>query len=119
MTYFKEGSLSTNQLVGKDGERKRPAAYRESVRFPPALAHRSAINATGRSTDTLHTNLQEQIAKRLDYSPRYGQLRSETLMRDYYEHTRDIFRVTERITQQFVQRIRDEQDPLALQFFFR
>jgi len=23
-------------------------------------------------------------------------------MRDYYEHTRDIFRVTERITQQFV-----------------
>ena len=58
--------------------------------------------ATGRATDILHLNLQEQIAKRLDYSPRNGQLSSETLMRDYYERTRDIFRVTERITQQFV-----------------
>jgi [protein-PII] uridylyltransferase len=58
--------------------------------------------ATGRATDILHMNLQEQIAKRLNYSPRNGQLGSETLMRDYYEHTRNIFRVTERITQQFV-----------------
>src|SRR5205814_25700 len=48
MTYFKEGSLSTNQLVGED--------FRGS----------------------------------------------EELMRDYYEHTRNIFRVTERITEQFV-----------------
>jgi len=47
-------------------------------------------------------NLQEQIAKRLNYSPQNDQLRSETLMRDYYEHTRNIFRVTERITEQFV-----------------
>jgi [protein-PII] uridylyltransferase len=46
--------------------------------------------------------LQEQIAKRLDYSSRNGQLRSEALMRDYYDHTRNIFRVTERITEQFV-----------------
>jgi [protein-PII] uridylyltransferase len=58
--------------------------------------------ATGRATDILHMNLQELVAKRLHYSPRNGQLRSETLMRDYYEHTRNIFRVTERITEQFV-----------------
>jgi [protein-PII] uridylyltransferase len=102
MTYFKEGSLSTNQLVGKDwlsesDQRHIERAYDFLLRLRTDLHY-----ATGRSTDTLHTNLQEQIAKRLDYSPRYGQLRSETLMRDYYEHTRDIFRVTERITQQFV-----------------
>jgi [protein-PII] uridylyltransferase len=102
MTYFKEGSLSTNQLVGKDwlsesDQRRIEKAYDFLLRLRTDLHY-----ATGRSTDTLHTNLQEQIAKRLDYSPRYGQLRSETLMRDYYEHTRDIFRVTERITQQFV-----------------
>src|SRR5437588_3449640 len=102
MTYFKEGSLSTNQLVGKDwlsesDQRRIERAYDFLLRLRTDLHY-----ATGRSTDTLHTNLQEQIAKRLDYSPRYGQLRSETLMRDYYEHTRDIFRVTERITQQFV-----------------
>src|SRR5256884_332056 len=102
MTYFKEGSLSTNQLVGKDwlsesDQRRIERAYDFLLRLRTDLHY-----ATGRSMDTLHTNLQEQIAKRLDYSPRYGQLRSETLMRDYYEHTRDIFRVTERITQQFV-----------------
>ena len=30
-----------------------------------------------------------------------GTLRNEALMKDYYEHTRNIFRVTERITEQF------------------
>src|SRR5205823_3821614 len=48
--------------------------------------------------------LQEQIAKRLDYSSGNPEdfRGSEELMRDYYEHTRNIFRVTERITEQFV-----------------
>ena len=58
--------------------------------------------ATGRATDVLHLNMQEQIAKRLNYQQRNGQRRSETLMREYYEHTRNIFRVTERITEQFM-----------------
>ena len=102
MTYFKEGSLSTNQLVGKDwlsetDQRRIETAYDFLLRLRTDLHY-----ATGRSTDTLHLNLQEQIAKRLDYSPRNGQLRSESLMREYYEHTRNIFRVTERITAQFV-----------------
>ena len=57
--------------------------------------------ATGRATDILHLNMQEQIAKRLHYPRGIGQLRSEMFMREYYEHTRNIFRVTERITQQF------------------
>jgi [protein-PII] uridylyltransferase len=102
MTYFKEGSLSTNQLVGKDwlsesDQRRIERAYDFLLRLRTDLHY-----ATGRATDILHMNLQEQIAKRLNYSPRHGQLRSEALMRDYYEHARDIFRVTERITQQFV-----------------
>src|SRR5436190_1838094 len=102
MTYFKEGSLSTNQLVGKDwlsesDQRQIETAYDFLLRLRTDLHY-----ATGRATDILHLNLQEQIAKRLNYSPRNGQLRSEALMRDYYEHTRDIFRVTERITEQFV-----------------
>src|SRR5438094_998931 len=102
MTYFKEGSLSTNQLVGKDwlsetDQRRIERAYDFLLRLRTDLHY-----ATGRATDILHLNLQEQIAKRLNYSPRNGQLRSEALMRDYYEHTRDIFRVTERITEQFV-----------------
>src|SRR5437870_955341 len=102
MTYFKEGSLSTNQLVGKDwlsesDQRGIEKAYDFLLRLRADLHY-----ATGRATDILHLNLQEQIAKRLNYSPRNGQLRSEALMRDYYEHARNIFRVTERITEQFV-----------------
>src|SRR6184192_4172871 len=102
MTYFKEGSLSTNQLVGKDwlsesDQRRIENAYDFLLRLRTALHY-----TTGRATDILHISLQEQIAKRLDYSSGNGQLRSEELMRDYYEHTRNIFRVTERITEQFV-----------------
>ena len=102
MTYFREGSLSTNQLVGKDwlsesDQRRIEKAYDFLLRLRTALHY-----ATGRATDILHISLQEQIAKRLDYSSGNGQLRSEALMRDYYEHTRNIFRVTERITEQFV-----------------
>src|SRR2546422_1717986 len=102
MTYFKEGSLSTNQLVGKDwlsesDQRRIETAYDFLLRLRTDLHY-----ATGRATDILHISLQEQIAKRLNYSPRNGQLRSEALMRHYYEHTRNIFRVTERITEQFV-----------------
>ena len=102
MTYFKEGALSTNQLVGKDwlsesDQRRIETAYDFLLRLRTDLHY-----TTGRATDILHITLQEQIAKRLNYSPRNGQLRSEALMRDYYEHTRDIFRVTQRITEQFV-----------------
>jgi [protein-PII] uridylyltransferase len=102
MTYFKEGSLSTNQLVGKDwlsesDQRRIETAYDFLLRLRTALHY-----ATERATDILHINFQEQIAKRLDYSSMNGQLGSEALMRDYYEHTRNIFRVTERITEQFV-----------------
>src|SRR5881296_1083449 len=100
MTYFREGSLSTNQLVGKDwlsesDQRRIEKAY-------DFLLRSDLHYATGRASDVLHINLQEQVARRLNYSPRNGQLRSEALMRHYYEHTRNIFRVTERITEQFV-----------------
>src|SRR5437016_12004005 len=102
ITYFKEGSLSTNQLVGKDwlsesDQRRIERAYDCLLRLRTDLHY-----ATGRATDVLHINLQDQIAKPLGYSARKGQLRSESLMRDYYGHTRNILRVTERITQQFV-----------------
>src|SRR5213082_3472077 len=102
ITYFKEGSLSTNQLVGKDwlsesDQRRIERAYDFLLRLRTDLHY-----ATGRATDILHLNLQEQIAQRLNYSLGNGQLRSEALMRDYFEHTRNIFRVTERITAQFV-----------------
>src|SRR6266700_3422530 len=134
MTYFKEGSLSTNQLVGKDwlsetDQGRIERAYDFLLRLRTDLHY-----ATGRATDILHLNIQEQIAKRLNYSQGNGQLHSEALMRDYYEHTRDIFRVTERITAQFVSGrvtsrtrslfgflplIRPEKTPIGGSFFIR
>ena len=101
MSYFREGSLSTTHLVGKDwlseSDQKRiEAAYDFLLRLRTDLHY-----TTGRAADVLHLNMQETIAKRLNYSQKNGQRRSEMLMRDYYEHTRNIFRVTERITEQF------------------
>src|SRR4029077_3796231 len=102
MTYFKAGALTTTHLVGKDwlsepDQRRIDAAYDFLLRVRTDLHY-----ATGRATDVLHLNMQEQIAKRLDYHEQNGQLRSEAFMREFYEHTRNIFRVTERITEQFV-----------------
>src|SRR6202162_3627340 len=101
MTYFKEGALTTTHLVGKDwlsesDQRRIETAYDFLLRVRTDLHY-----ATGRATDILHLNVQEQIAKRLHYSQQNRQLRSEAFMRAYYEHTRNIFRVTERITAQF------------------
>jgi [protein-PII] uridylyltransferase len=101
MTFFKEGALTTNQLVGKDwlsptDQRRIERAYDFLLRVRTDLHY-----LNGRATDVLHLNVQEQIARRLHYPSRRGQLRSEAFMKDYYEHTRNIFRVTERITEQF------------------
>ena len=101
MTYFKEGALTTNQLVGKDwlseGDQRRiEAAYDFLLRLRTELHY-----TTGRATDVLHLNLQEQVGQRLRYPQKSRGSLSEALMKDYYEHTRNIFRVTERITEQF------------------
>lgn len=101
MTYFKEGALTTNHLVGKDwlseADRRRIEAAYDFL-----LSVRTELHyANGRATDVLHLNAQEQVAQRLHYSQKIPILLSEALMKDYYEHTRNIFRVTERITEQF------------------
>ena len=101
MTFFKEGALTTTHLVGKDwlsepDRRRIETAYDFLLRLRTDLHY-----ATGRATDTLHFTVQDQIAQRLGYAQKRGTLRNEALMKDYYEHTRNIFRVTERITEQF------------------
>src|SRR5437588_73739 len=101
MTFFKEGSLTTTHLVGKDwlsdpDRRRIEAAYDFLLRVRTELHY---LNE--RATDTLHLNMQETIAQRLRYPEERGLLRSEALMKHIYGHTRNIFRVTERITAQF------------------
>jgi [protein-PII] uridylyltransferase len=101
MSYFKEGALTTTHLVGEDwlsesDQRRIETAYDFLLRLRTDLHY-----LAGRSADVLYLNLQPEIAKRLQYRDQEGQRDSEALMRDYYKHTRNIFRVTERITEQF------------------
>ena len=101
MSYFKEGALTTTHLVGKDwlsesDQRRIEVAYDFLLRLRTDLHYLSK-----RAADILHLNLQEEVARRLRYREQNGQRASEALMRDYYKHTRNIFRVTERITEQF------------------
>src|ERR1700730_5262972 len=101
MSYFKEGALTTTHLVGEDwlsesDQRRIETAYDFLLRLRTDLHYFSK-----RAADTLHLNIQEEIARRLRYRENEGQRASEALMRDYYKHTRNIFRVTERITEQF------------------
>src|SRR5258708_19256809 len=101
MSYFKKGVLTTTHLVGRDwlsesDQRRIETAYDFLLRLRTDLHYFSK-----RAADVLHLNLQEEVARRLRYREKEGQRASEALMRDYYKHTRNIFRVTERITEQF------------------
>ena len=101
MTCFKEGALTTTHLVGKDwlseSDRRRiDAAYDFLLRVRTQLHYTNE-----RATDVLHLTLQAEIARRLGYDRKTPVGRSEAFMKDYYEHTRNIFRITERLTERF------------------
>ena len=101
ITYFKEGALTTTHLVGKDwlssGDRHRiDRAYDFLLRVRTQLHYTNE-----RATDVLHLSLQSEIASKLGYKQKHPVARSEAFMKEYYEHTRNIFRITERLTERF------------------
>ncbi len=101
ITYFKEGALTTTHLVGKDwlsaeGRRQIDAAYDFLLRVRTQLHYTNE-----RSTDVLHLSLQPEVARELGYQQKTPVARNEAFMKDYYEHTRNIFRITERLTERF------------------
>jgi [protein-PII] uridylyltransferase len=101
ITYFKEGALTTTHLVGKDwlsdGDRRRI-----DIAYDFLLRTRTQLHYTKeRATDTLYLGLQAEIADELGYRYKTPIARSEAFMKDYYEHTRNIFRITERLTERF------------------
>jgi [protein-PII] uridylyltransferase len=101
ITSFKEGAVNAKHFESKDwlsrGDLRRiESAYDFLLRVRTDLHY-----ATGRASDILHLSFQDTLARRLGYAHRSGVLRSEALMKDFYEHTRNIFRVSERVTQQF------------------
>nr|MBA2435346.1 hypothetical protein [Chthoniobacterales bacterium] len=101
MTCFKEGALTTTHLVGKDwlsgSDRRRiDAAYDFLLRVRTQLHYTNE-----RATDVLHLTQQSEIAHRLGYAGKTPIARSEVFMKDYYAHTRNIFRITERLSERF------------------
>src|SRR6059058_863838 len=101
MSFFKKGVLTTTHLVGRDwlsesDQHRIEMAYDFLLRLRTDLHYLS-----NRAADVLYLTQQPELAKRLRYREKNGQRASEALMRDYYKHTRNIFRVTERITEQF------------------
>jgi [protein-PII] uridylyltransferase len=98
---FNAGAVTDAHFAGKEWLSE-PEARRIESAYDFLLRLRTDLHyATGRATDILHMNLQDQLAHRLGYRQRAGVLRSEALMKDYYEHGRDIFRTSERLTEQF------------------
>ena len=101
ITYFQEGALTTTHLVGKDwlsaGDRRRiDRAYDFLLRVRTQLHYTSE-----RSSDVLYLSQQSEVARQLGYNQPSPVARSEMFMKDYYEHTRNIFRITERLTERF------------------
>ena len=101
ISYFKEGALTTTHLVGKDwlsaGDRRRiDLAYDFLLRVRTQLHYTNE-----RTTDVLHLSLQSEVARQLGYDQKTPVARSEAFMKDYYAHTRNIFRITERLTERF------------------
>ncbi len=58
-------------------------------------------NLTGRHTDIVLTNQQLPLANRLGYTARHPDIlrRTEAFMRDYYRHARNIFELTELVSE--------------------
>lgn len=52
--------------------------------------------STGRKTDRLSLDLQDEIARRLGYTPKGGLLSSELFMRDYYRRATELAEFAER-----------------------
>ncbi len=101
MTYFKEGALTTTHLEGRNwlsaADRRRiDAAYEFLLRVRTQLHYTNE-----RATDVLYLNMQAEVARQLGYPQPLPVHRSEAFMKDYYEHTRNIFRITERLTERF------------------
>ncbi len=101
ITFFKEGALTTTHLVGKDwlstSDRRRiDLAYDFLLRVRTQLHYTSK-----RATDVLYLNIQAEVAWKLGYPQKVPVHRSEAFMKDYYEHTRNIFRITERLSERF------------------
>ncbi|MDB6154127.1 MAG: UTP--GlnB [Chthoniobacteraceae bacterium] len=99
ISFFKERVQSTAGLVEKkllnEAERRLlDRAYDFLLRVRTELHYFNK-----RSSDVIALSQQTQIATKLNYPQKNVLRRSEAFMRDYYQHARSIFNITELISQ--------------------
>ncbi|MEY5027222.1 MAG: [protein-PII] uridylyltransferase [Verrucomicrobiota bacterium] len=99
ISFFKERIRSTSGLVEKklinESERRQlDRAYDFLLRIRNELHY---LNQRG--TDVIHLSQQLPLANRLEYTQKSVLRRTEALMRDYYQHARVIFNVTELLSE--------------------
>ena len=100
MSYFKYGAQTTAALVAKKylneaerGELDRAYDFIFRLRTELQLL-------TGLHTDVIFRGQQLELANRMGYESEPDiLLRTEALMRDYYQHARNIFEITELVSQ--------------------
>ena len=99
ISFFKERTPSTADLVKKgflnETERRQiDRAYDFMLRLRTELHY-----FTKRPADVIHFNQQLQLANKLNYPQKNVLRRSEAFMRDYYQHARTIYHITELISE--------------------
>ncbi len=116
ISFFKERAPSTADLVKKgllnEAERRQlDRAYDSLLRIRTELHYFNK-----RATDVIHLNQQVLLANKLSYTQKSVLRRSEAFMRDYYQHARNIFHVTELLSERMRLAMRDP-EPKAKSFF--
>jgi [protein-PII] uridylyltransferase len=95
ISFFKEGVFTTAELVQRkilpDTERRKlDRAYDFLLRVRTELHY---LNKRG--TDVLSLGFQGQVANNFQYPQKNILRRTEAFMRDYYQHARNIYNITE------------------------
>lgn len=116
ISFFQHQLTSTAELVEKkllqDGERRRlDRAYDFLMRVRTELHY---LNK--RPTDLLSMAFQVQVANKLAYPQKNVLRRSEAFMRDYYQHARNIYNITEQISGRMSAHLTQTKLPAFLKF---
>ena len=109
--YFRDGIMSTTKLVERKyiSESDRRAIDRAYDFLQRVRTELHYINK--RPADVLTLFLQGQIANHFHYAQKNVVRRSESFMRDYFQHARTIYLTTTRITERFLLPDSSEKDP--------
>jgi len=117
ISFFREGISSTAGLVQKkllpEVERRRlDRAYDFLLRVRTELHY---LNKRG--TDVLSLGFQGHVANNFNYPQKNILRRTEAFMRDYYQHARNLFNVTEMLAERLGQGVVDAKRTGLLTFF--